>query len=397
MTDDFPPLPDPTAPVRLSRPDRRRLLTSLLALGMPIPAAAGDFPGTSFDYPAVSPATRLSFPADYGAHPSFRIEWWYLTGWLQAGTATMQRHWGFQLTFFRVRTAYPDGNPSRFSPQRLVIGHAALADGRAGRHHQHHRLLNQGSPGVRLAPGDTDCAIPGWRLVRGSDDRYRTTVDEEHFGWALDLTPPQPQPWLQGRDGFSRKGPRPDQASHYYSRPQLRVSGRLRPDDDRRAPLQTVKGIAWLDHEWSSTLLDDRASGWDWAGLNLHDGRALVWFRIRHSDGSDDALFGYLALREADGTTRILSEPALSLDEHWRSPATGAVYPVALSLEPAAPAPTGLSRLSLRPLLPNQEVDARTSTANAYWEGAVRVLDAGGAEIGLGYLELTGYHRTIRL
>ena len=144
-------------------------------------------------------------------------------------------------------------------------------------------------------------------------------------------------------------------------------------------------------------MLDDRASGWDWAGLNLHDGRALVWFRIRHSDGSDDALFGYLALREADGTTRILSEPALSLDEHWRSPATGAVYPVALSLEPAAPAPTGLSRLSLRPLLPNQEVDARTSTANAYWEGAVRVLDAGGAEIGLGYLELTGYHRTIRL
>lgn len=398
MTHAFAPATDHVA---LFRPPRRRLLSRMLGLGvglgLPARGAASDFPGTPFGYPEVSPATRLTFPADYGAHPAFRIEWWYLTGWLHADAGAPDRHWGFQLTFFRVRTAYPDGNPSRFSPQRLVIGHAALADGSAARHHQHHRLLNQGSPGVRLGQDDTDCAIPGWQLVRGDDDRYRTTVDEEDFGWQLELTPPLARPWLQGQEGFSRKGPRPDQASHYYSRPQLRVAGRLRPGDDRRAPLEPVSGIAWLDHEWSSTLLDDRASGWDWAGLNLHDGRALVWFRIRQADGGGDSLFGYFALREVDGRTRILAEPALTLDEHWRSPATGAAYPVALSLAPAAPAPSGLEVLRLRPLLPNQEVDARTSTANAYWEGAVRVLDASGAEIGLGYLELTGYHRTIRL
>lgn len=424
------------------------MLAMLIGLGLPPPGAASDFPGSPVRYPAVLPTTTLAFPRDFGAHPGFRIEWWYVTGWLGDGRldpaaarsagapgvtgvtgvtgatggpggtggtggtrgiggigAPDDRAFGFQLTFFRVRTEYPDGNPSRFSPQRLVIAHAALADGSAGTHLQHHRLLNQGSPGVRLAEDDTACTLPGWSLVRGSDDRYRTVLDEAAFGWDLELTPALSAPWLQGQHGFSRKGPRPEQASHYYSRPQLRVAGRLRPGEDRRPPMRPVSGIAWLDHEWSSTLLDERAGGWDWAGLNLHDGRAVVWFRIRDTDNHTGSgagppmtsLFGYFALLEADGRARILADPGLSLDEHWRSPATGADYPVALSLIPAAPAPDGLQVLRLRPLIPNQEVDSRTSTGNAYWEGAVRVLDAADIEIGRGYLELTGYHRSIRL
>lgn len=434
---------DRNRPDALLRPGRRRLLASLLALGLPPSAVAGDFPGSPVAYPAVLPTTTLAFPHDYGAHPDFRIEWWYVTGWLSdarpdtvasqapgAGrrggrpgdrTRDDDRALGFQLTFFRVRTTYPDDNPSRFSPQRLLIAHAALSDGRAGTHLQQHRLLNHGSPGVRLAEGDTDCALPGWSLARGTDDRYRTVLDEAPFGWELELRPPRSAPWLQGQQGFSRKGPRPEQASHYYSRPQLQVSGQVRLGEDRRSPMLPVSGIAWLDHEWSSALLDERAGGWDWAGLNLHDGRALVWFRIRDADARDDtrpgsssgsppdspagsslgsssrSLFGYFALLEADGRARILAEPGLTLDEHWRSPATGADYPIALSLIPAVPSPAGLQVLKLRPLIPNQEVDSRTSTGNAYWEGAVRVLDAGDVEIGRGYLELTGYHRTIRL
>src|SRR5882672_9709835 len=35
--------------------------------------------------PSYAPVTadqRLVFPADYGSHPQFRTEWWYVTGWL---------------------------------------------------------------------------------------------------------------------------------------------------------------------------------------------------------------------------------------------------------------------------------------------------------------------------
>ncbi len=42
-------------------------------------------------------------------------------------------------------------------------------------------------------------------------------------------------------------------------------------------------------------------------------------------------------------------------------------------------------------------IDSRDDTRQVYWEGAVRVLDPTGTEIGLGYLELTGYHRSIRI
>jgi len=350
------------------------------------------FPGSAVAYPEVLRETRLVFPRDYGAHPDFRIEWWYVTGWLF--DRTDRRPWGFQITFFRIRTSYPDGNPSRFSPGRLMVAHAALVDAASNRHPQRERVANLGSAGVRLAQGDTDCALPGWTLSRTADDGYRTTVREDEFGWRLALrTRGTAAPWLQGEDGFQRKGPLESQASHYYSRPQLQVTGEL----DVRAATRAVDGVAWLDHEWSSTVLDPRAAGWDWAGLNLHDGRAIVWYRIRAADDGP-ALHTYFALREVDGGMRVLGEAAVTVDETWVSGATGSRYPVALTLAPReAPAPVGIGSLRLRPLIPNQEIDGRQITGVAYWEGAVRVLDDGDREIGLGYLELTGYHRNFRL
>ena len=46
-----------------------------------------------------------------------------------------------------------------------------------------------------------------------------------------------------------------------------------------------VTGEAWLDREWSSTYLDPQAVGWDWSGLNLDDGGALMAFQVRDAKG----------------------------------------------------------------------------------------------------------------
>jgi diguanylate cyclase (GGDEF)-like protein len=93
---------------------------------------------------------------------------------------------------------------------------------------------------------------------------------------------------LQGRQGLSRKGPDAEQASYYYSLPQLAVSGTL----SLQGRAFAVTGKAWLDHEWSEALLHPEAVGWDWIGMNLDDGSALTAFRLRQ-----DALTG-LASRE---------------------------------------------------------------------------------------------------
>ena len=42
-----------------------------------------------------------------------------------------------------------------------------------------------------------------------------------------------------------------------------------------------MSGRAWLDHEWSSEYMAAQAVGWDWIGINLDDGGALMAFRMR--------------------------------------------------------------------------------------------------------------------
>src|SRR5258708_33685715 len=78
------------------------------------------------NYPVVKPSPKLSFPRDHGAHPDFRTEWWYVTGWLDGPI-------GFQITFFRARPDIAEDNPSAFSPRQILLAHAAIADPRHGR------------------------------------------------------------------------------------------------------------------------------------------------------------------------------------------------------------------------------------------------------------------------
>ncbi len=368
--------------------DRRRWLqaaaaTAGLASAQRLPAATA-YPGEPHRHPAVEPGRPLQFPRDFGSHPAFRTEWWYVTGWLGSER-------GFQVTFFRVRTAHPAGNPSRFAPTELVFAHAALMDRRNGSPRHAQRAARLGAPGVECSDRDTDLRIGGWRLVRGADDRYRAVVDDADFALDLLLAPPgapgdpAASPWLQGDAGFSRKGPQPQQASHYYSRPQLRVTGTV---DGRPA-----EGIAWFDHEWSTSVLDEAAAGWDWTGINFRDGSAMVAFRIRPRDGGDGAepLWRYCALREPDGRSRIIEAVRFEPTRRWQSPRSGARYPVAMRIDLPG------RSLRLEPLMDDQELDGRASTGTIYWEGAVRVSEADGRESGLGYLELTGYRNPIRL
>lgn len=77
------------------------------------------------EFSPVLPGRKLVFPADYGAHPDFRTEWWYATGWLTLPDGSPL---GFQSTFFRVRTGIGEDNPSAFAPRQLILAHAAIAD-----------------------------------------------------------------------------------------------------------------------------------------------------------------------------------------------------------------------------------------------------------------------------
>ncbi len=151
-----------------------------------------------------------------------------------------------------------------------------------------------------------------------------------------------------------------------------------------------VTGTAWLDHEWSSEYMAADATGWDWLGINLDDGGALMVFRMRDRSGA--ALWAGGSHRLRDGSVRNFAPTEVGFDaqRQWRSPRTRVDYPVAMAIR------AGDMECAVVPLMDDQELDARAGVGTIYWEGAVRALQAG-REIGRGYLELTGYGKPLKL
>jgi predicted secreted hydrolase len=328
---------------------RRRAFLSLSA--MPLFAWA-----KSVRYPQVVPGHRFSFPRDHGAHPEFRVEWWYVTGWLGAVSGPV----GFQVTFFRARPEEESDNPSNFAPRQVLFAHAALSDPKRGRLLHDQRAARAGFSLAHAELDRTGVWIDDWRLeLEGHRYHARILAREFEFDFTLfsQLIVPQ------GEGGFSRKGHRPHEASYYYSRPQLNVVGKLDGKD--------VEGTAWLDHEWSSAYMAPEASGWDWCGINLFDGGSFMAFQMRDRSGKTH-----------------YAPPGVSFKplRTWKSPRSGAQYPVAMQV----------NDLRLEPLMDDQELDSRASTGTIYWEGAVRAFRQS-QEVGRGYLELTGYWRAMKL
>ena len=328
------------------------------------------------------PAARLQFPRDHGAHPDFRTEWWYITGQARAGA----REFGFQVTFFRSRVDGTQDMTSRFAARQLVFAHAAVTDlqGRKLWHDQ--RIAREGFEVAVAAEGDTRLRLRDWSLERNADG-YRARVTAADFALELQFAPTQPL-LLQGAQGLSRKGPQPEQASYYYSCPQLATSGAL----TLRGQRFEVTGKAWLDHEWSQEYLHRDAVGWDWIGMNLDDGSALTAFRLRRQDGS--TLWDGGSFRSPNDAVLYTFSPGevqFSPQRRWTSPLSRAVYPVEWIVR------TPADFYTVKAVIDNQELDSRGSTGAIYWEGLSNLLDSNGKRVGRGYLEMTGYAQRLRM
>jgi predicted secreted hydrolase len=323
---------------------------------------------------SVKPGRTLDFPRDHGAHLDARTEWWYATGWL--GSEAAPTH-GFQITFFRSRTGLAQDNPSRFAARHLLFAHAAITQLLPQGHAHDQRIARwSGAPGVatgHAAIEHGEVQLADWSLH--DDDRaWRARAPGREIGIDLVLTRTQPL-LLQGQAGWSRKGPQPQQASHYYSEPQLAAGGTLVLQGHETRG----NGRAWMDHEWSDEILPAGAVGWDWIGFNLFDGGALTAFVLRRADGS--ALWAGGSFRAAGAASHSFGPEQVR----------GASYPVRWQVD----SPAG--RHTVRALADAQELDSRGSTGSVYWEGLSELLDTQGRRIGLGYLEMTGYAAALKL
>jgi predicted secreted hydrolase len=349
----------------------------LLALTLLHPAALGDEP----KFAGAVPGQALVFPKDHGKHPQFQTEWWYFTGNLNS---EKNRKWGFQLTFFR-RSLVSESprKDSSWAVRDLYPAHFALADIENDRFF-HTELLSREGPGLAHAASDRlDVRVKNWSAEQ-QGNRIRLKTQDKDYSLDLWLVPEKP-PVPHGQYGYSRKGDAPDQASYYYSFTRLKAQGSVTFD----GVAHEVQGLAWMDHEYGSSILLPGQVGWDWFSLQFDDGTELMVFHLRRSDGSFERPFGTLITK--DGSAIDLADQGIKISSSgtWTSPRTGARYPSGWIIEV-----TGQKMsLELTPLMRDQEVVAGRSTRTAYWEGAVAAKGTvdGRPIQGRGYVELTGY------
>ena len=211
--------------------------------------------------------------------------------------------------------------------------------------------------------------------------------------FALTLRPAKPLV-VFGEDGVSRKGADATAASYYLTFPRLATEGELTLPTAGGTETLRVTGEAWMDHEISSSQLSGGQVGWDWLSVQFTDGRELMLYQLRLRDGSADPAS---SLTWVDGAGRPQRRPfTWEVIDRWTSPATGASYPSRIRVTTTDPATQAAVVLNVEPLVRAQELPG-TLGGVPYWEGACRVRDAAGREIGSAYLELTGYAKELKL
>ncbi|NOD46160.1 MULTISPECIES: lipocalin-like domain-containing protein [unclassified Ruegeria] len=343
----------------------KTLLLCLMTF-FPLPLWAQGYAGLGgsaegFDVPKAGYA--FDFPKDHGPHPSYRIEWWYLTANLKGEDG---RDYGIQWTLFRSALK-PFETDDWQSPQ-IWMGHAATTtpDG----HFFAERLSRGGIGQAGVISQPFEAWIDEWRMAGPDFDTLTLTANGEDFGYDLSLTAQGPLVF-HGDAGYSVKSA-DGQASYYYSQPFYAVEGvlRLQGGDVR------VTGQGWLDREWSSQPLAADQSGWDWFSLSFEGGDKMMAFRLRGGRGD----FTSATWINADGSTEAIPNGTVQLTPLRTDQVAGREVPT-----------------QWRVVLPDRGVEIEVSalTPNAwmgtrfeYWEGPVTVT---GSQEGIGYLEMTGY------
>ena len=354
------------------------------------------------------PGRIFQFPADHGSHPEYKIEWWYITGHLTSEGG--QRH-GFQATFFRRAGDHKTNTntPSQslaphtsatplFATDEFFLAHMAWLDVATGTFRQEERLNRRGWD----AQADTrklQLRNGNWSLKDLGPDTNGTLALELRGGiqadlfWRMTLRPQKPLV-VFGTNGVSRKAREPSAASHYLTFSRMSVSGELRRGSSSKT--ERIEGEAWMDHEISSSQLGQGQVGWDWTCIQFFDGRELMAYRMRRDDGSTDP-FSTVAWIEADGRVSQWGPDRFTWrgEGQWKSPRSGGTYPATVLL--SLPEPNGNPGPTLRiePLCADQELSGGIGGV-PYWEGACRVLDAQGKEVGRAFVEMTGYAGHLR-
>jgi predicted secreted hydrolase len=329
------------------------------------------------------PGIDLIFPADHGAHPDYRIEWWYLTANL---TDAAGKPYGAQWTLFRVGVE-PAPQQSLEKPSQngqLFMAHMAITTPTDHLSFQRyaHGVANDPSSRAGVTALPFSAWLDDWSLNSTSTDWLPLEVHAKqgNDAFRLKLKSDLP-PILQGDAGFSQKHV-DGGGSYYYSHPFLKAEGEL----TLGGQTIPVSGDAWLDREWGSQFLQQDQVGWDWFSLHLKNGEKLMLFQLRQTPGANSAgHFIYGNLINKDGTNIRLDPKQISLTVMSETSINGRSLPMAWQIR--------LPQINRQMTIEALHTDQWMDVDFPYWEGVVNISGKGPENSGRGYMELTGYYK----
>ncbi len=299
----------------------------------------------------------IQLPKDDAAHNT-PMEWWYYNGHLKTASG---KKYSFHYTVFLVNGLTPHN-----------VSHVSLAD---------HQLKKNYIAQKRTAGGGSDSGSQnsflfnhsGW-LMSGVNGNDHLKVNSDQFDFDLKLENTQ-SPILHGSNGIINMNIAGD--SYYYSRSRLNVSGTLKIHGNT----EMVTGTAWFDHQWGN--FRTTSITWNWFSLMLDDGTDIMIYQLFDNSGKLQMNTGTLT---KNSITEVLPDSSIHLTplETWTSKNSGLIYPVLWKLE----LPTKHINLTTKAIVNDSEFDARLTTYNIYWEGAVRVE---GSQTGKGFVEMNKF------
>ncbi|MFV2056601.1 MAG: lipocalin-like domain-containing protein [Thiohalomonadales bacterium] len=352
---------------------------------------------------------RFTFPIDHVAHSEYKSERWSFSGNVQTDSG---RRFGYQLTIFRVGLAGENTNSinrknfartqdetkskkSRWRAKNYYIAQFSVSDVLTKRYLAFERIQRNslglagalrkgenskgGSNGVRIWVDDwnVDSISESFLPLRISVELNKVSI-KLHLDELKSIV-------LNGNEGLFQMGRKPGNASYYYSMPRLDTTGTV----VIKGETFRVSGVSWLDHEWSTSILEPGLVGADLFTLQLDDGRELMFSNLRREDDSKDSnSMGNLVHKDGSYETILSREVEISIDDYWQSPQSGINYPAAWTIK--------LLRhefeLTVTPVFPDQELDFSIKS----WKGLVDVTGRNlngdqTAIIGHGYVSLNGY------
>ena len=340
-------------------------------------------------YLQVTGPCGLKFPRDHGAHPGYRTEWWYYTGNLESEGNQL---YGFQLTIFRSQITPPDENvastqqKSAWRTDQVYFGHAAITDIKGGNHLQAESIA-RGALGLAGAVQNNDVTtiwLQNWSITIGPDG-HSLSAQTPEFSIILNNSPIK-QPVLHGNNGYSQKGSGEGRASCYYSLTRMSAEGKLTIGNQ----VISVRGLSWMDHEYSTALLEPGIVGWDWFSLQLSDHSEIMFFLLRTESGNLHPASSGTYIDPIGKTTHLkLKDISVSVLDRWKSTASDSIYPSRWRFQIH---PLNID-LFIAPKVADQEMKTTQTTGTTYWEGSVSVKGQAGRKqvAGRGYVELTGY------